>query len=174
MICLQAKLYFYKIISCFKIIILKMPRLIKGTIINETKFCSPFRIILAGSSGSGKTKFAGKLLEKKNIFQENPKSVVYYYPCYLDEAPVSWHDTLDIPVSYHVGLPTKEGLIKLPPRSCVVIDDSFDAAINSSAIDHLFRVISGKKNISVMIMTQNNFSKGRYGREIRNSCNFSL
>ena len=59
-----------------------MPRLIKGTIINETKFCSPFRIILAGSSGSGKTKFAGNLLEKKDIFQENPESVVYYYPCY--------------------------------------------------------------------------------------------
>ena len=148
--------------------------MIKGTIIDETKFCSPFRIILAGSSGSGITRFAGNLLEKKDIFEENPESVVYYYPCFLEEAPVYWHDTLDIPVSYHIGLPTKEELIKLPERSCVVIDDSFEEAINSSAIDHLFRVISGKKNISVMIMTQNNFSKGRYGREIRNSCNFSV
>ena len=62
----------------------------------------------------------------------------------------------------------------LERNSCVVIDDSFDEALKSSAIDHLFRVISGKRNICVMIMTQNNFSKGKYGREIRNSCNFSV
>ena len=92
----------------------------------------------------------------------------------MKEAPVNWHETLDIPVSYHVGLPTKEELIEMPEKSCVVIDDSFDSAIQSFAIDHLFRVISGKKQISVIVMTQNNFTKGRYGREIRNSCNYSV
>ena len=149
-----------------------MTRAVKGQIIDK-KFSFPFRMILAGSSGAGKTYFAGQLL-KNNFFEENISSVHYYFPCYLTEAPVNWHKTLCKPVSYHVGLPTKSDLMLLERNSCVVIDDSFDEALKSSAIDHLFRVISGKRNICVMIMTQNNFSKGKYGREIRNSCNFSV
>ena len=151
-----------------------MTRALKGHVLQETKFTFPFRMILAGSSGSGKTHFAGRLLEKQDLFEQNVSAVYYYYPCYLKEAPVNWHELLDIPVSYHVGLPTKEELMEMPSRSCVVIDDSFDSAIQSSAIDHLFRVISGKRKISVIVMTQNNFTKGRYGREIRNSCNYSV
>ena len=59
-----------------------------------------------------------------------------------------------------------------PKRSCLVIDDSFDSALQSSVMDHLFRVMSGKLSISVILMTQNIFSKGKFGRDIRNSCNF--
>lgn len=154
-------------------LICKMTRAVKGRII-DNKFAFPFRMILAGSSGAGKTYFAGELLKRHDIFEDYLSAVHYYFPCYLSEAPVQWHKTLDIPVSYHVGLPTKSDLMQLPRKSCVVIDDSFDEALKSSAIDHLFRVISGKRNICVMIMTQNNFSKGKYGREIRNSCNFSV
>ena len=149
-----------------------MTRVVKGQIINKS-FSFPFRMILAGSSGAGKTYFAGELL-KSNLFEDDISAVHYYYPCYLTEAPVNWHKTLNMPVSYHVGLPNKSDLLLLEQKCCVVIDDSFDEALKSSAIDHLFRVISGKRNICVMIMSQNNFSKGKYGREIRNSCNFSV
>jgi len=151
-----------------------MTRKITGTFIPETKFQFPFRIILSGSSGSGKTHFAEQLLKKRDLFEECTKYIVYYYPCYLSQAPVSWEESVSIPISYRIGLPTKEELMQLPSNSCVVIDDSYDEAIKSSAIDHLFRVISGKRKISVVIMTQNNFTKGKYGREIRNSCNFAV
>ena len=150
-----------------------MTRIINGHIIEETKFSFPFRMILAGSSGSGKTHFAGELL-KGDFFQEAVSNIYYYYPVYLDEAPVSWHETFPIPVIYNFGLPSKQEMTQLPVNSCLVIDDMFDDAVKSSAIDHLFRVISGKRKLSVIIMTQNNFTKGKYGREIRNSCNFSV
>ena len=149
-------------------------RKIKGCILPETKFTFPFRLILSGSSGSGKTHFAGKLLQRNNLFCERVSNVVYYYPCYLRKAPVNWENELQVPVSYSVGLPTKSDLVNLPKNTCVVIDDCYDLAVKSSAIDHLFRVISSKHNICVMIMTQNNFTRGKYGREIRNSCNFSV
>ena len=151
-----------------------MTRTISGTVISDVRFCFPFRMILAGSSESGKTRFAGDMLKRKDLFQENPTSIIYYYPCYLEKAPVNWHHSLSIPVSYQIGLPSKNDLLQLPNGACVVLDDSYDMAINSSAVDHLFRVISGKKKIAVIIMTQNNFSKGKYGREIRNSCNFAV
>ena len=36
----------------------------------ETKFKAPFRMILSGSSGAGKTHFAGKLL-KSDLFDSS-------------------------------------------------------------------------------------------------------
>ena len=147
---------------------------IRGDIIWRTEFCFPWRIFLSGSSGSGKTRFAGDLLKNQNLFEDEVSQVIYFHPCYLEEPPVSWHKELDIPVSYRVGLPTKEDLMSLHPHTCVVLDDLYDEAVKSSHIDHLFRVISGKNKICVMIMTQNNFAQGKHGRDIRNSCNFTV
>ena len=149
-------------------------RKLSGFTVSDTKFTFPFRMILSGSSGSGKTFFAGQLLRRNDLFKEQVSNVVYYYPGYLSCVPVNWEHEFDIPVSYREGLPTKEELVQLPSHTCVVIDDLYDQAVQSSGIDHLFRVISGKQRLCVMIMTQNNFTKGRYGREIRNSCNFSV
>ena len=91
---------------------------------------------------------------------------------YLKNPPVDWHKSLKIPVSYQMGLPTKEFIMDQPKNSCIVIDDSFDSALNSPVIDHLFRVMSGKLSISVILMSQNTFAKGKFCRDIRNSCNF--
>ena len=151
-----------------------MPQYVTGKIVENTLFSFPWRMILSGSSESGKTYFANMILRRQDLFKEQVKSVLYCYPCYMDIAPVSWHEDLNIPVSYKVGLPNKRELINLPSHSCVVLDDLYDEAIKNEDIDHLFRVISGKKKISVMLMTQNNFTQGRYGRDIRNSCNFSV
>ena len=139
----------------------------------ETQFISPFRIILSGSSGAGKTYFAGKLLES-NLFNSNFEYIYYFHPCYLDEAPVNWHETMPIPVSYQTGLPSLEQLMSMPPKSVIVLDDLMDKCNESEVIDQLFRVISGKRRLSVMIMTQNYFAQGKYGRNIRNSCNYSV
>ncbi len=140
---------------------------------NETKFTSPFRMILSGSSGAGKTHFAGELLQN-DIFDSNFEYIYYFHPCYLEEAPVNWHETMMIPVSYQTGLPSLEQLMSMPPNSVVVLDDLMDKCNESEIIDQLFRVVSGKRKISVMIMTQNYFAQGKFGRNIRNSCNSSV
>ena len=137
----------------------------------KDEFISPFRIILSGSSGAGKTHFAGDLI-RANLFEDQIEFVYYFHPCYLDEPPVDWHDSLNIPVSYQTGLPTVEQLTSMPANSLVVLDDLMDKCVGSEVIDHLFRVISGKRKISVMIMTQNYFVNGRFSRNIRNSCNY--
>ena len=137
------------------------------------KFTSPFRMILSGSSGAGKTHFASDLI-RKNLFDNKIEFVYYFHPCYLDEAPVDWHETMTIPVSYQTGLPTVEQLTSMPQNSLIVLDDLMDKCVNSECIDHLFRVISGKRKLSVMIMSQNYFANGRFSRNIRNSCNYSV
>ena len=62
----------------------------------------------------------------------------------------------------------------MPPNSLIVLDDLMDQCVGSEVINHLFRVISGIRKLSVMIMVQNYFVNGRFSRNIRNSCNYSV
>lgn len=145
-----------------------------GEVINDDKLPYPFRMLLSGSSGVGKTYFAGQLVENFDLFEKSPRSITYCYPKFLREKPVNWDKTCKIPLRFSVGLPTQTDIDDFEDHTCVILDDLYDQALKSDAIDHLFRVTSGKRNISVMIMTQNAFSQGRYGRDIRNSCNLQV
>ncbi len=139
----------------------------------ESKFEFPFRLIISGSSQSGKTSFAKKLLEN-NLFDGDIKKILYCYPEYLSETPVDWHEELSIPVTYQIGLPSLDDLCELEPDSAVVLDDLYEECIISKQIDYLFRVLSGKKRLSVMIMTQRFFAQGRFAMNIRNCCNYTV
>jgi len=151
-----------------------MPLSIKYDIFTNNKFDYPFRIFISGSSQSGKTCFAGKLLNHGEIFKKKVKSVRYYHPDYLSHSPVDWHNELDISVTYQSGLPNLAELCDIEPDTCLVIDDLYEESVNSQAIDYLFRVLSGKKSLSVMILSQRYFSQGKFGMNIRNNCNFTV
>ena len=138
------------------------------------KFAYPYRILLSGSSGAGKTFIAKQILINRHLFQKKTKRVVYFYPCYLDQKPVNWDEDLGIPITYRVGIPSQDDIDVMLPDTTIVLDDTYDEAIQSTAIDHLFRVNSGKKFLNVLIMTQNNFAAGKYGRNIRNNCNITI
>jgi len=139
----------------------------------DVSFDYPFRIFISGSSQSGKTYFARELLEN-NIFESKVQQVKYYHPDFLEERPVNWHETLAIPISYQTSLPTLDELCDIAPQTCIVLDDLYEECIYSKAIDYLFRVLSGKRNLSVMIMSQRYFAHGRYALNIRNNCNFTV
>jgi hypothetical protein len=151
-----------------------MPLTTNGVKIENEKLSLPFRIILSGSSGAGKTYFAGQLLENAGLFDGKIEFIYYFHPCYLDEAPVNWHETMNVPVSYQTGLPSLEQLTSMPKNSVIVLDDLMKKCNESEVIDQLFRVLSGKRHLSVMLMTQNYFGQGPFARNIRNSCNYSV
>ena len=138
---------------------------VNGEIIPKTEFAYPYRILLSGASGSGKTYLAGKILEKEDLFQRKAKRVIYYYPCFIKNRPVSWEDSLSIPVSFRVGIPSQEEIDEMEPDTTIVIDDNYDSAVGSSAINQLFRVTSEKQILNVMIMAQNNFSSGKFSNQ---------
>ena len=138
----------------------------------EINFEYPFRMFISGSSQSGKTTFAGKLLQRK-IFP-GVKSIHYYHPDYLETCPVNWHEEFDLPVRYKTNLPTLDELCKLSEDSCIILDDLYEECMNSKAIDYLFRVLSGKKKISVIIMSQRYYGHGRFSMNIRNNVNYTV
>ena len=136
-----------------------MPLSIEGHIIPDVKFTYPFRCILSGSSGSGKTEFAKKLISRDDIFNGKITQIRYYQPCSM-EYPVDWHNTLTIPVTYKQGLPSENELMEMEENAVIILDDLYEKAIQSQAIDHLFRIISRKRCLNETIMTHTIVSKG--------------
>ena len=124
-----------------------------------------WRIFISGSSGSGKTTLAGKILESG---QFKFGHVFYFGPDFHTECPVDWN----VPISFRTGIPSEADILAMPAQSVIVLDDLYDQCTDSKTIDHLFRVLSSKRKLNVMIMSQRFFTKGKFCLNIRNSCNF--
>ena len=127
------------------------------------------RIFMSGSSSAGKTHLTYKLLQDK-LFKFS--RVIYYHPDIHNKSPVEWD--LPVPLFFQPGLPSKEDILELPPRTCLILDDLFQSASDSPDIDYLFRVLSSKRELHVIIMTQRYFAQGRYSVSIRNSSNYHV
>ena len=133
-----------------------------------SKFPDIWRVFISGSSSSGKTHFAKQLLANK-LF--NYERIYYYHPDLGEEFPVNWDD-LQVPIRFQAGLPSREELLETTEKTCIVIDDLFTEACKSQDISYLFRVLSSKKRLHVVIMTQRYFAET--GMNIRNCSNFHV
>lgn len=127
-----------------------------------------WRVFISGSSSAGKTYFAKQLLTK-NFFDY--ERIYYYHPDIAEDFPVDWTD-VGKPVIFQAGLPTRKELLEIPQKSCLVIDDLYTESCKSENISYLFRVLSSKKKLHVIIMTQRYFAER--GLNIRNSSNFHV
>ena len=124
-----------------------------------------FRIFISGCSAAGKTFFAKRLIQS-NFIQS--KRIYYFHPDFHEHNPVDW-DAI-----YQPGLPTLDDLLEIPPYSCLVLDDLYHECKDAKVIDYLFRVLSTKRKLHLIIMTQRYFSNGVYSLNIRNSCNLHV
>ena len=130
-------------------------------------FAPIFRIFISGMSSSGKTHFTYSLL-KSGLF--NFERVYYYHPDFHETAPVDWN--LAKPLIFETGLPTVEEILSMPKGSLLIFDDLYHEVRDSKTIDFLFRVLSSKQKLNVIVMTQRYFDKGKFSLSIRNSSNY--
>ena len=137
--------------------------------INNFTFEPVFRVNIAGASQTGKTHFA-ELLLKKRLFEY--KRIYYFHPDCHEDTPVRW--SLDVPIVFDPEFPTVEKLMEMPEYSCIVLDDLVEESYASKTIDYLFRVLSSKRKLNVIIMTQRYFAEGKCGLSIRNSSNYHV
>ena len=137
----------------------------------DLKFSDIWRVFISGSSSAGKTYFARQLIQAK-LFK--CKRVYYFHPDIQEDFPVDWDEYLDIPICYQSNLPSEKDLLDIPHYSCVILDDLFTEACSERTIDYLFRVLSSKRKLHVIIMTQRYFAEGSNGLNIRNSCNYHV
>ncbi len=141
-----------------------MTKLIEGLKVDSSKIEKPFRLIVAGGSGSGKSFFVQTLIER-NHFRSSFDQIKYIYPDYLDECPTEF-DT-ECHIECIPGLPDRETLGSLKANTLVVIDDLMLEVSKCDDIARLFTVIARKKNISVILIVQNIYQQGKNFRNLR-------
>ena len=125
------------------------------------------RFFISGCSQAGKTYFAKQLLESR-LFDY--RRVYYFHPDIHETNPVEWN----IDLIFSAGLPSVSDILDMPEYSCLIFDDLFHECKDSKVIDYLYRVLSSKRKLHCILMTQRYFSQGKYVMNIRNSCNFHV
>ena len=131
------------------------------------------RIFMAGSSSSGKTTLCKEMI--LDNFFGSITHIYYFHPDFHEENPIKeWGKSIHKPILVRGGLPSFEDLVNLSSNSLVILDDLIQEIIDNKDIDYLFRVLSSKKKLNVVVMSQRYFIGGKYGLSIRNSSNYHI
>ena len=149
---------------------IKMFRIVDGHEINDLKLKKPFRLIVGGGSGCGKSKFCQELVNR-NFFETSFDSIIYNYPEYLQDPDIEFKSFIE----FVPGLVNQEYISQLKSNTLLIIDDLAAEVSKSQTINNLFAVEARKRNISLILITQNIYHKGEYFRNIRlNATGFIL
>ena len=149
-----------------------MPVQVKSPLIDFYGLRTPFRCGLFGSSRTGKTTMIYNLLEQK-MFDKDFSMIYYCYPS-IYEHELDWHETLDYTFEYMDYLPSNEFFSMIEPNALLILDDCWFSCTKNEQMRDLFKVISGKKNLSVFITSQNPYEGGSNARTIRNNLNYYI
>jgi len=149
-----------------------MPVQVKSPIINFYGLETPFRCGVFGSSRTGKTTIIYDLL-RKDLFDRKFETIYYCFPN-IYENDLDWHKHLDANIEYLDHLPNSELISNLEPHSLLILDDCWYACTQEPIIRDLFKVVSGKKNLSIFVTSQNPYEGGTHARTIRNNMNYFL
>ena len=126
--------------------------------INDLKFKHPFTCIIAGTTSSGKTYIARRLLENWNLLIDtNLKSFKVLW-CYGQMQVIYNQPIANIEIIYHKGIPTEEIIDNIKPN-LIVLDDLMENVKTNNTVTNLFTKKSHHMNISVIFIVQNLFNK---------------
>ena len=134
---------------------------------------SPFTMLCAGATSSGKTFFIKTLIENiHDIVTDVPKKILYCYGTYQDifEQMKSGFKN----INFIQGIPSKQTLDEISSfgASLVILDDLMSDVYNSKDMLHLFTQYSHHNNISVIFTSQNLYHGGKFGRTITLNCHY--
>ena len=137
----------------------------------DLSFNPVFRVYISGSSESGKTHFAKELIKRRHF---DCSRIYYYHPDFHEDSPTDWQETLDVPVIFSAEFPCENDFLSMPENSCIIFDDLANQCASSKCVDYLYRVLSGKRKLHCIMMTQRYFLHERYAISIRNSSNYHV
>ena len=147
-----------------------MPQYVEGREICDARLEKPFRLIVGGASGSGKTSLIKDIIDQSHFSSPFDK-IVYFYPEYLPDVPIEFDQIVD----YRTGIADLEYFASLPRNTLIIYDDLMNECGNSTEIMKLFSVIARKRDISVIFIVQNFFDQTKQFRNIKlNATGFIL
>ena len=133
-----------------------------GKEIADCKLQKPFRLMISGGSGTGKSTLLQKLINESHFSSPFDK-IIYCYPEYLDEPPMNF----DQIVENRPGIPDLMYFSSLPRNSLIIYDDLMNECGKSDDIMKLFSVIARKRNLSIIFIVQNIYDSNRHFRNLR-------
>jgi len=143
-----------------------MPLVVKTHIVEFSGLICPFRAGVFGSTRTGKTTLIYNLLNN-NMFVGSFQTIYYCYPAAYSDQPLNWHEDLSYDIQYKY-----EFIKSMDDNSLLILDDFWTDACQSDAVKKLFTSVSGKRNISIFITSQNPYDGGSNARTIRNNLNY--
>ena len=136
-------------------------------------FKHPFRCYIAGPSNCGKTTLIQQILLNQHKLIKRPiEKIVICYKTMQTAYEVFKYLTNDVEFC--------EGLIDIKKfdatkNNLLIIDDLMEQCKDNNEILNLFTVDSHRRNISVFLVSQNIYTKGKFTRDINlNSSNMIL
>ena len=137
----------------------------------DLRFPSGSRFIVVGPSGSGKTEFVKNLLKYQKIMFKDPFSrVVYIYG--QSEPNIKFSD---IEIEKSRGIENIEEIIESfnsTQNNVLILDDVMNEIGDQKIISDLFTRISRHNNITVILLLQNLFPKGKYFVDVSRNANY--
>jgi hypothetical protein len=125
-------------------------------------FQHPFRCYISGPSCCGKTELLQKILLNYNSLINKPIDRIVF--CYS-----VWQEKYDLlkylPIEFNKGLKKSE---EFDPQmnNLLILDDLMQSCKDSMDIFNLFSVDSHHRNISVFLVSQNIYTKGKCTRDL--------
>lgn len=111
-----------------------------GEILDKPLISTPFRMIVSGSSGVGKTIFCKKFLSSN--FITKPSKIYYFYNDFYETSPEIWR-LKKIPFSPFPGLPSMDFFRSIEKGAVVIIDDQYRNCIKSNGKKSFFNSFIG-------------------------------
>ncbi len=131
-------------------------------------FKHPCTCSISGPCGSGKTFLTVKILNNlQSIFSPAPSNVVYYYTQWQRR----YNDILPKPL-FVKGLPIQQAIDSINQPTLFVIDDAMSKL--DQGVADIFLMYSHHRNLSVILLLQNYYSKNRHLRDINTNTNYVI
>jgi hypothetical protein len=136
--------------------------------LDATVFRAPATILVSGPTQSGKTSLLVEILRNaKTMISPPPDRIVYCYSRIQDTFS-------SIPgIELHEGLPDAD---EFDPNlnNVLIMDDLMEQSESNPDVQTLFTVDSHHKNITIFLISQNLYSKGKCARTISLNCNYMI
>ena len=131
----------------------------------DVRLKHPFTCVISGPTGSGKRVFSKRLFTSQGIIDPPPDNIIWYYGEYQD----AYHHMASLvpEILFVEGIP--DNLLQSldrTQRNIIVIDDLMSESGNNKKVSELFTKGSHHRNLSVILILQNLFYRGKEMRTI--------
>jgi len=148
-----------------------------GSVVFDARIRTPFTLICAGQTASGKTTFViNLLLNAEYLLDSSPDYYVWFYGIESNATEFLRENEVFENLTLHKGLPESfDDFIQPGKKGCFVIDDLTRESSNSPLVAELFFQKSHHNFVSVILLTQNLFFEGKERKNLlRNAHNLCI